>query len=166
MTPKPQRRISLQLRFVLAIVLVAFAYFVGQYRKAVPRGRAGDSGAVNSSTAARTTFPADSASDRASRFAWIPAFPGAEIEGITSKLTRGQIAYGFHFRTAQDFKSALAFYGDKLKEAGFQVEIKDSSDKGGELHADSADGKRTFDVVAAKVYSGTGAEIGVTAVLR
>jgi hypothetical protein len=166
MTPKPQRRISLQLRLILAIVFVSFAYFVGQYRKAVPRGPAGDASTANSRTAGRTMFPADSASDRANRFAWIPAFPGAEIEGITSKLTRGQIAYGFHFRTAQDFKSVLVFYGDKLKEAGFQVEIKDSSDKGGELHADSADGKRTFDVVAAKVYSGTGTEIGVTAVQR
>ena len=37
---------------------------------------------------------------------------------------------------------------------------------GGELHADSPDGKRSFDVIAAKVAAGTGAEIGVTAVVR
>ena len=142
-------------------MFVAFAYFVGQYRKAVPRGVPGE---ANLDT--RPLLPADGSADQAGRFAWVPAFPGAEIEGITSKLTRGQISYGFHFRTPQDFKSALAFYGDKLKEAGFKVDVKDSTDKGGELHADSADGKRSFDVVAAKVYSGTGTEIGVTAVQR
>lgn len=161
MTPKPQRRISLQLRLILAIVFVAFAFFVGQYRKAVPRASSGDSNAFT-----RPQFPADSSSDAANRFAWIPAFPDAEIEGITSKLTRGQISYGFHFRTARDFKPALAFYGDKLKAAGFRVDIKDTAGQGGELHADSADGKRAFDVVAAKVYTGAGTEIGVTAVQR
>jgi hypothetical protein len=34
------------------------------------------------------------------------------------------------------------------------------------MHADSADGKRSFDVIAAKVAAGTGAEIGITAVQR
>lgn len=161
MTPKPQRKISLQLRLILTIVFVAFAYFVGQYRKAVPRARSGE---VNLDT--RPLVPEDVSANGSNRFAWIPAFPGVEMEGITTKFTRGQTAYGFHFRTSQDFKSALSFYSDRLKEAGFQVEAKDSTDKGGELHADSADGKRSFDVVAAKVYNGTGTEIGVTAIQR
>ena len=56
--------------------------------------------------------------------------------------------------------------GDKLKEAGFKVEIKNQEARGGDLHAESSDGKRTFDVVVAKVYSGTGTEAGVTAVQR
>ena len=161
MTPKPQRRISLQLRLILTIVFVAFAYFVAQYRKAVPR-----MGSADTNLDTRPLLPEDAAADVPSRFAWVPTFPDAEIQGITSKLTRGQISYGFHFRTARDFKSALAFYGDKLREAGFKVDMKDSADTGGELHADSSDGKRSFDVVAAKVYSGTGTEIGVTAVQR
>ena len=165
MTPKPQRRISLQLRLILTIVFVAFAYFVAQYRNAVPRASSADT-SLDTRPLLPPLLPEDAAADVPSRFAWVPAFPGAEIQGITSKLTRGQISYGFHFRTARDFKSALAFYGGKLKEAGFKVNIKDSADMGGELHADSIDGKRAFDVVAAKVYSGTGTEIGVTAVQR
>jgi hypothetical protein len=161
MTPKPQRRISLQLRLILAIVFIAFAYFVAQYRKSVPRARS-----TETSMDTRPLLVDDPSPEGTDRFAWVPAFPGAEIEGITSKVTRGQVSRGFHFRTARDFKTALAFYGDKLKGAGFKVDIKETTGQGGELHADSADGKRAFDVVAAKVFSGTGTEIGVTAVQR
>ena len=161
MTPKPRRRISLQLRLILTVVFVAFAYFVAQYRKSVPRTRLADA-----STDTRPLYTDDSSPDGTSHFTWVPAFPGAEIEGITTKRTREEVSYGFHFRATQDVKFVLTFYSDKLKEAGFKVEVKESAGQGGELHADSADGKRSFDVVAAKVVNGTGAEIGVTAVQR
>ena len=159
MTPKPERRISLQLRLILTIVFVAFAYFVGQYRKSVPRA---GTGPANLDTQPLLTTEAPDGLDR---FAWIPAFPGAEMEDINTKHVRGQISHGFSFRTPQDYTAVLSFYNAKLKEAGFQVDMK-AEDRGGELHAKSGDGKRSFDVVAAKRYSGSGAEIGVTAVQR
>jgi hypothetical protein len=161
MSPKPQRRISLQLRLMISAVFVAFTIFVVQYRKSVPQARP-------AATSADTRpFLTDAPSSEGSnRFAWIPAFPNAELEGINTKQTREQLSYGFSFRTPQGFKPVLAFYREKLQAAGFQVGVKDSGDTGGELHADSADGKRSFDVIAAKVVTGTGAEIGVTAVQR
>lgn len=156
MSPKPQRRISLQLRLMISAVFVAFAIFVVQYRKSVPRARP-------AASANTRPFLTDApSSEGANRFAWIPAFPDTELHGINTKQTREQLTYGFSFHTAQGFKDVLAFYREKLQAAGFQVEVKDG-DVGGELHADSADGKRSFDVIAAKVVSGTGAEIGVTA---
>jgi hypothetical protein len=161
MSPKPQRKISLQLRLMISAVFVAFTIFVVQYRKSVPRARP-------ATTSANTKpFLSDApSSEGANRFAWIPAFPDAEVRGINTKQTREQLSYGFSFHTAQDFKPVLAFYREKLQAAGFQVDVKDTADTGGELHADSADGKRSFDVIAAKVVTGTGAEIGVTAVQR
>ena len=39
MSPKPQRKISLQLRLMISAVFIAFAIFVVQYRKSVPRAR-------------------------------------------------------------------------------------------------------------------------------
>ena len=161
MTPKPQRRISLQLRLILTIVFVAFAYFVAQYRKSAP-GTAPLPRDAYTGPLQEEDLPAEGAN----RFDWVPAFPGAEMENITSKVTRGQHSYGFSFRTQQDSDFVLAFYGDKLKQAGFKVDIKSTESRGGELHAEGADGKRSFDVIAAKVYSGTGSEVGVTAVQR
>ena len=161
MMPKPQRRVSLQLRLILTVVFVAFAYFVAQYRKSAP-ATAPLLRDMYSGPLQKEDLPAEGVN----RFAWVPAFPGAQMENITSKVTRGQHAYGFSFRTEQEFDRVLAFYGDKLKEAGFKVEIKNQEARGGDLHAESSDGKRTFDVVVAKVYSGTGTEAGVTAVQR
>jgi hypothetical protein len=96
----------------------------------------------------------------------VPHYPGAAIENINTKQTRDELTYGFNFRTADDFKQALEFYRKQLESAGFKVEVKNSGDVGGELHADASGGGRSFDVVAAKVVQGTGTEVGVTAVQR
>ena len=157
MLPKPQRRISLHLRLMISAVFVAFAIFVIQYRKSVPQERV---------TAASTKpFMTDApSSEGGNRFAWIPAFPETELRNISTKQTRDQLSYGFSFHTARDFKEVLDFYRTRLQAANFKVEVTQTGDAGGQLHADSFDGKRSFDVVAAKVTSGPGAEIGVTAV--
>jgi len=161
MSPKPQRRISLQLRVMISAVFVAFSIFVIQYRKSVPQAKPATASA--NSKPFLTDAPS---SEGANRFAWIPTFPEAELSGINTKQTREQLSYGFSFHTTRGFKEVLAFYREKLQAAGFQVGVKDTGETGGELHADSADGKRSFDVIAAKVISGAGAEIGVTAVQR
>lgn len=159
MMPKPQRRISFQLRLILTIIFVAFAYFVSQYRKSVPRA------GVGPGTFDTRPLLIDDAADGTDRFAWVPAFPGAEIEDLNTKHTRGQVSHGFSFRTDQDFNAVLTFFSGKLKDQGFKVDIK-TEDRGGELHANSPDGKRSLELIAAKRYTGAGAEIGVTAVQR
>ena len=146
---------------MISAVFIAFAIFVVQYRKSVPRAKS-----VTSSANVKPFLTDAPSSEGTNRFAWIPAFPDTELSGINTKQTRGQLSYGFSFRTTQDFKSVLSFYREKLQAAGFKVDVKDPGDRGGELHADSADGTRSFDVIAAKVVAGTGAEIGVTAVQR
>jgi hypothetical protein len=164
--PRATRKISPLLRVMISAVLLAFAIFVMVYRKSLPPApRTAPTEAASKNKPFLSTAPS---SEGANRFAWIPAFPGAELHDINTKQTRDLLSYGFSFHTAKDFKEVLAFYRDRLQAAGFKVDVKDSADTGGELHADAADGTRSFDVIAAKAAAGagTGAEIGVTAVQR
>jgi hypothetical protein len=162
--PKATRKISPLLRVMISAVLLAFALFVMVYRKSLPPAPpSAPTGAASKNKPFLSTAPS---SEGGNRFAWIPSFPGAELHDINSKQTRDQLAYGFSFHTAREFKEVLAFYRDRLQAEGFKVDLKDSAETGGELHADAADGARSFDVIAAKAVSGTGAEIGVTAVQR
>ncbi len=158
------RRISPLLRVMISAVLVAFAIFVVVYRKSAPQARRA---APSAATASNKPFPSEApSSEGGNRFAWIPAFPGAEVHDISTKQTRDRLSYGLSFHTTQEFKRVLTFYRDRLQAAGFKVDVKDSGDSGGELHAVDLAGNRSFDVIAAKVISGSGAEIGVTAVQR
>ena len=100
------------------------------------------------------------------RFAWVPAYPAATLLNITTKQSHDQLSYGFSFRAADDFKHILGFYRDQLQAAGFQVELNDSRETGGELHAMADGGSRAFDAIAVKVLQGAGTEVGVTAVQR
>ena len=160
MTAPPPRKTNTLLRVIMSAVLAAFALFVVQYKKSTEPAK-------HSATAPVKPFlsPAPS-SEGSNRFAWIPHYPGATIENISTKQTRDQLSYGFNFRIADDFKQVLAFYHDQLQSAGFKVEVKNSGEIGGELHADAERSSRSLDVAAAKVLQGTGTEVGVTAVQR
>ncbi len=157
------------MRVMISAVLLAFAIFTVEYRNSLPQAKQ----AAAAKKAINKPFPsvAPSAEGTAS-FAWIPKYPDAQLENINTKQTREELSYGFNFHTAQDFGQALAFYGDELRKQGFKVELKvegKAQDKqprenGGQLHAESADGARSFDVIATKGASG--AEIAVTAVQR
>jgi hypothetical protein len=160
MTATPPRKRNTLLRVIMSAVLAAFAIFVVQYKKSTEHPQPGANGP-------RKPFLSTAPSSEGSnRFAWVPHYPGAAIENINTKQTREQLTYGFNFRTADDFKQALAYYRDQLQSAGFKVDVKNSSEFGGELHADADSSSRSMDVVAAKVLQGTGTEVGVTAVQR
>ena len=131
-----------------------------QYQKSTERPQSGAHGPLKPFI---STAPSAEGSNR---FAWVPHYPGATIENINTKQTREELSYGFNFRTADDFKQTLEFYNQQLKSAGFKVEVKNSGETGGELHANAESSGRSFDVVAAKVVQGTGTEVGVTAVQR
>jgi hypothetical protein len=156
--PFPGRKTNPLLRVMMSLVLVGFAVFVVEYKKATTPPKSG-------APAASKPFLTDAPSSEGSnRFAWVPKYPGAATENISTKQTRDQLSYGFSFRAPDDFKHVLAFYRDQLQGAGFQVEVKDSHETGGELHAVADGGGRTLDAIAAKVLQGTGTEVGVTAV--
>ena len=160
MTAKPPRKTNTLLRVVMSAVLAAFAIFVVQYQKSTERSQSGANGPVKPFI---STAPS---SEGSNRFAWVPHYPGATVENINTKQTHDELTYGFNFGTADDFKQALAFYDQQLKSAGFKVEVKNSGESGGELHANADSSGRSFDVVAAKVVQGTGTEVSVTAVQR
>jgi hypothetical protein len=158
MTARPPRKTNTLLRVIMSAVLAAFAIFVVQYQKSTEHPQSAARGPLKPFIS-----PAPS-SEGSNRFAWVPHYPGATVENISTKQTRDELTYGFNFRTTDDFKQALEFYDQQLKSAGFKVDVKKSSESGGELHADSSG--RSFDVVAVKVVQGTGTEVGVTAVQR
>jgi len=160
MTVTPPRKRNTLLRVIMSAVLAAFAIFVVQYQKSTEHPRSGANGPVKPFL---STAPS---AEGFNRFAWIPRYPGATVENISTKQTRDELTYGFNFRTTDDFKQALEFYSQQLKSAGFKVEVKNSGETGGDLHANADSSGRSFDVVAAKVVQGTGTEVGVTAVQR
>lgn len=95
-------------------------------------------------------------------FAWVPAYPGATISGIRTKMTKGELSYGFSFRTPDGSEKILSFYESQLRAAGFKVDVKSSGDAGGQLHAEDSAGKHSLDLTAAKAAEGT--EAGALAV--
>lgn len=160
MTARPPRRTNTLLRVIMSAVLAAFAIFVVQYKKSTEHNQPSAKGPLKPFI---STAPS---SEGSNRFAWVPHYPGATIENISSKQTRDELTYGFNFRTVDDFKQVVAFYRAQLEPAGFKVEVKNPGEYGGELHADAASGGRSIDVTVAKVLQGTGTEVGVTAVQR
>ena len=69
-------------------------------------------------------------------------------------MTRGELSYGFSFRTPDASERILSFYRNRLQAAGFKVDMK-QGDAGSQLHAEDAGGKRSFDLTAAKTGEGT-----------
>jgi hypothetical protein len=160
MTATPPRKRNTLLRVIMSAVLAAFAIFVVQYKKSTEHPQPGANAPVKPFL---STAPSAEGSNR---FAWVPHYPGAALENISTKQTREQLSYGFTFRTADDFKQVLTFYKEQFQAAGFKVKVNDSGDHGGDLHADADSSGQSFDVVAAKVQQGTGTEVGVTAIQR
>ena len=160
MTARPPRQRNMLLRVIMSAVLAAFAIFVVQYKKSTEHTQPGPKGPLKPFL---STAPSAEGSNR---FAWVPHYPSATIENISTKQTRDDLTYGFNFRTADDFTQVVAFYRAQLEPAGFKVQVKNPSEFGGELHADADRSGRSLDVTAAKVLQGTGTEVGVTAVVR
>lgn len=101
-------------------------------------------------------------SEGSKTFAWVPAYPGAATSGIRTKMTRGELSYGFSFRTPDGSEKILSFYQSQLQAAGFKVDVKSAGDAGGQLHAEDSGAKRSLDLTAGKATEGT--EAGVLAV--
>jgi hypothetical protein len=154
----PARRINPLLRVMFSVVLLAFAIFVVVYKKSTAPTK------TDLLTPAKPFLTDSPSSEGGNRFAWVPKYPGATTENISSKQTRDELTYGFNFHSPDDFKKVLTFYRDQLQSAGFQVDLKENTTAAGELHAASGNKDRTIDAVVANVSQGTGSEVGVTAI--
>jgi hypothetical protein len=154
----PARRINPLLRVMFSVVLLAFAIFVVVYKKSTAPTK------TDLLTPSKPFLTDSPSSEGANRFAWVPKYPGATTENISSKQTRDELTYGFNFHSPDDFKKVLAYYRDQLQSAGFQVDLKENTTAAGELHAATENKDRTFDAVVANVSQGTGSEVGVTAI--
>lgn len=155
----PARRINPLLRVMFSVVLLLFAIFVVVFKRSTTTPAKTDL-----LTPAKPFLTDSPSSEGANRFSWVPKYPGATTENITSKQTRDELTYGFNFHTPDDFKKVLTYYRDQLQSAGFRVDLKENTSAAGELHATADSNKRTFDAVVANVSQGTGSEVGVTAV--
>ena len=102
-------------------------------------------------------------SEAGNKFAWVPSYPGATISDIRTKMSRGELSYGFSFRTPDATEKILSFYQGQLQAAAFKVDVK-RGDAGGQLHAEDPGGERSFDLTVGKVADGT--EAGVLAVQK
>jgi len=69
-------------------------------------------------------------------------------------MTRGELSYGFSFRTPDESEKILSFYQSRLQASGFKVDKKQGG-TGGQLHAEDSAGKRSLDLTAAKTAEGT-----------
>jgi len=102
-------------------------------------------------------------SEGGNRFAWVPTYRGAAVSGIRTKMTRGELSYGFSFHTPDGSDKILSFYQSQLQGLGFKVDLN-RGDAGGQLHAEDLGGKRSLDLTAGKATDGT--EAGVLAVQK
>jgi hypothetical protein len=90
---------------------------------------------------------------------WVPAYPGAKVEGAFAVNPNGDQATGgsFGFTTSDASAQVIAFYQDKCKELGLEVKIVTHVNQGDMIMAADASEKRTLQVVV-------GSESGATKV--
>ena len=90
---------------------------------------------------------------------WIPAYPGAKVEGTFAiNGDSGQGTGGsFGFSTSDAPARVMSFYQDKCKELGINIKMTTTTDKGGMIVAADEGDSRTLQVIV-------GSESGATKV--
>ncbi len=90
---------------------------------------------------------------------WIPAYPGAKVEGTFAvNGDNGQGTGGsFGFSTSDAPAKVMSFYQDKCKELGINIKMTTTTDKGGMIMAADEGESRTLQVIV-------GSESGATKV--
>jgi hypothetical protein len=150
----PARTIQPRNRIILSGVVLVLALSAVWYQRTHPGAR---TGAVSD----KPFLSKAPSAEGNQQFAWVPAYPGAKISDIRTKMTRGELSYGFSFLTHDPFDQVLSFYRQQLQNAGFKVEVSNAGG-GGRLHADDPADKRTLDMTSAKTAEGS--ETGILAV--
>jgi len=147
----PWRRAAPRNRILFSAVVLVMGLALVWYQRAHPAG----------ARSSQKPFLSQSpSSERTKTFVWVPAYPGATISDIRTKMSRGELSYGFSFRTPDGSEKILSFFQSRLEATGFKVEIK-QGDGGGRLHAEDSGGKRGFDLTVGKTAEGS--EVGAIA---
>ena len=134
----PTRKIPIYVRILTSVALMALAfYFVQRQRTSSSRN----------ASATGKLFLAGSPSDAATRFDWIPSYPGAEIEDIQTSRSHDQLAYSFDYHVKDDGAKVRAFYETTLRAAGFTVIGKGgATGNSWDLYGENPDRTRTIDL--------------------
>jgi hypothetical protein len=135
-----------------AALLGVVIYFVQRQQPMAPTKRA------------MKPLPAGAYEDSATRFAWVPRYPDANVDNIRTQRTSDKTVYAYQFEFQSDFQPILTYYENQLRGAGFKVERKGSGEVGVGLHAEDANQRRIVDVLASKLKGIS--EIDVTAAER
>jgi hypothetical protein len=139
-------------RIVVSAVVLVIGLGIVWYQRSHPAAR----------SAKKPFLSQAPSSEGSNQFAWVPAYPGATISNIRTKMARGELSYGFSFVTPDSGEKVLSFYQSRLRAAGFKADVRSSGDAGGQLHAEDSTGKRSLDLTAGKAAEGT--EAGALAV--
>ena len=133
------RTIKFVLPSLLAVALIGFTLsLLHERRNLATHDRA---------VSPRRAFFTDTPSDSSNRFAWVPSYPGSQLENIRTVQNGDQVGYGYQFHVNDEGTKVRTFYESNLKSAGFTVIGKGGTNgKSWDLYAESPDRTRSIDV--------------------
>lgn len=91
--------------------------------------------------------------------AWVPVYPGSSPQGTLASQTADGSENTYAFKTSDPPSKVLSYYQDRLKSAGFAVNLMSSGDQGGLVQADDGAKKRSLLITASSSEGETTASI-------
>jgi len=144
LTSPPGGRRNPVVRIVLSFAVLGAALFF-----VIREGRPPKKVPVAPSFRSRTPSAEGSAT-----FAWIPRYPGAQVQNIRTQETEQELIYGMEFVSSDAPTDITAYFERGLHAAAFTVETKRLGPDEINLHAEGSRG-RSIDVGVDKVPSGS-----------
>lgn len=95
---------------------------------------------------------------------WVPVYPGSSPAGTFSAENKDGKQGGFTFKTSDAPNKVAAFYQEKLKAAGFTINLTTLGDQGGMVIAEDASKTRTATVTVSA--EGGGSSVMIMAVTK
>ena len=151
----PLRRGSPLVKILLSAALLGLGLYLVQTRKAQQSPARG----VAVAPSFRSNAPS---SEGTKSFAWIPRYPGANVENIRTRETSKVLSYGFEFQSSDAPAAIAAFFENGLRAAGFTVVKRSPGAEETDLHGESPDRKRLIDVGVDKAPSGATVTVSAT----
>lgn len=93
---------------------------------------------------------------------WLPVYPGGTATGSYDATTNDERTAAFGVTTSDSVDDVLAFYEEKLKAQGFEVQkstFESNGQKGGTVTGSSSDQKRSVNVIVGTSEQGTQATV-------
>lgn len=93
---------------------------------------------------------------------WVPVYPGSSPQGTMSSTSAEGSQNTFTFKSPDPASKIIEFYSDKLKAAGYSIDMTTTTAQGGMVQASDADKKHTINVIIGSSNEGT--ETAITAI--